>query len=75
MRVKRASEAGTNKPDFVGFTEAGIVGCKMGVNAVGIGLCVNGLVTNRDGVNGFRKPSICDAARSWMPGPSTKLCY
>jgi isopenicillin-N N-acyltransferase-like protein len=56
MRVKRSSEPGTGKPDFVGFTEAGIVGCKMGVNAAGIGLCVNGLVTNRDGANGFRKP-------------------
>jgi isopenicillin-N N-acyltransferase like protein len=56
MRVKRSAEPGTGKPDFVGFTEAGIVGCKMGVNAAGIGLCVNGLVTNRDGINGFRKP-------------------
>jgi isopenicillin-N N-acyltransferase like protein len=56
MRVKRASEPGKGKPDFVGFTEAGIVGCKMGVNAAGIGLCVNGLVTQRDGANGFRKP-------------------
>jgi isopenicillin-N N-acyltransferase-like protein len=56
MRVKRSSEPGTDKPDFVGFTEAGIVGCKIGVNAAGIGLCVNGLVTNRDGVNGLRKP-------------------
>jgi isopenicillin-N N-acyltransferase like protein len=56
MRVKRSSDPGTTKPDFVGFTEAGIVGCKMGVNAAGIGLCVNGLVTNRDGANGFRKP-------------------
>ena len=44
------------KPDFVGFTEAGIAGCKIGVNAAGIGLCVNGLVTQRDGANGFRKP-------------------
>ena len=56
MRVKRSSEPGKDKPDFVGFTEAGIVGCKMGVNAAGIGLCVNGLVTQRDGANGFRKP-------------------
>ena len=54
MRVKRSSESG--KPDFVGFTEAGMVGCKMGVNEAGIGLCVNGLVTSRDGANGFRKP-------------------
>ncbi len=56
MRVQRSSEPGKNKPDFVGFTEAGIIGCKMGVNAAGIGLCVNGLVTQRDGANGFRKP-------------------
>jgi len=56
MRVKRSSEPGKDKPDFVGFTEAGIAGCKMGVNAAGIGLCVNGLVTQRDGANGFRKP-------------------
>ncbi|HTR37647.1 MAG TPA: C45 family peptidase [Bryobacteraceae bacterium] len=56
MRVQRSSEPGVGKPDFVGFTEAGIVGCKIGVNAAGIGLCVNGLVTQRDGANGFRKP-------------------
>ncbi len=56
MRVKRSSESGKTKPDFVGFTEAGIVGCKMGVNEAGIGLCVNGLVTARDGANRFRKP-------------------
>ena len=56
MRVQRSSEPGMGKPDFVGFTEAGIAGCKIGVNAAGIGLCVNGLVTQRDGANGFRKP-------------------
>ena len=56
MRVQRSPEPGVGKPDFVGFTEAGIAGCKMGVNAAGIGLCVNGLVTQRDGANGFRKP-------------------
>jgi len=56
MRVQRSSEPGVGKPDFVGFTEAGIAGSKIGVNAAGIGLCVNGLVTQRDGANGFRKP-------------------
>ncbi len=56
MRVQRSSESGKGKPDFVGFTEAGIAGCKIGVNPAGIGLCVNGLVTQRDGANGFRKP-------------------
>jgi len=56
MRVQRSRQSGAGKPDFVGFTEAGIVGCKIGVNEAGIGLCVNGLVTQRDGANGFRKP-------------------
>jgi len=56
MRVQRSSQPGVGKPDFVGFTEAGIAGCKIGVNAAGIGLCVNGLVTKRDGANGIRKP-------------------
>jgi isopenicillin-N N-acyltransferase like protein len=56
MRVERSAESRTPKPDFVGFTEAGIAGCKIGVNAAGIGLCVNGLVTTRDGANGLRKP-------------------
>ncbi len=56
QRVRREGAPGTAKPDFVGFTEAGIVGSKMGVNSAGIGLCVNGLVTRRDGANGLRKP-------------------
>jgi isopenicillin-N N-acyltransferase like protein len=56
QRVRRSAEPSGGKPDFVGFTEAGIVGCKSGVNAAGIGLCVNGLVTRRDGANGLRKP-------------------
>jgi len=55
-RVRRSAGRGQGKPDYVGFTEAGIVGCKMGVNAAGIGLCVAGLVTSRDGANGLRKP-------------------
>lgn len=56
QRVARSATPGAGKPDYVGFTEAGIVGCKMGINAAGIGLCVNGLVTARDGANGLRKP-------------------
>lgn len=51
MRVHRK-----NAPDFVGFTEAGIAGCKMGVNEYGIGLCVNGLVTPEDGRNKHHRP-------------------
>lgn len=56
QRVRRAASPDEGKPDFVGFSEAGIVGSKMGVNAAGIGLCVNGLVTPRDGATGMRKP-------------------
>lgn len=51
LRVRREG-----KPDFVGYTEAGIVGCKMAINEAGIGLCVNGLVTAEDGRSRYRKP-------------------
>lgn len=56
QRIRRSSVPGEGKPDVIGFSEAGIVGSKMGVNAAGIGLCVNGLVTPRDGTPGLRKP-------------------
>lgn len=54
--VKRVRRAGSGKPDYVGFTEAGIVGCKMGVNSAGVGLCIAGLVSEREGGAGLRKP-------------------
>lgn len=56
QRIRRSSTPGEGKPDMIGFSEAGIVGSKMGVNAAGIGLCVNGLVTPLDGTTGLRKP-------------------
>jgi isopenicillin-N N-acyltransferase like protein len=56
QRIRRSSVPGEGKPDMIGFSEAGIVGSKMGVNAAGIGLCVNGLVTPMDGTTGLRKP-------------------
>lgn len=56
QRVRREGAPGSGKPDFIGFSEAGIVGSKMGVNSVGIGLCVNGLVSSLDGTTGMRKP-------------------
>jgi isopenicillin-N N-acyltransferase like protein len=43
-------------PDFVSVTEAGIVGGKMGLNACGIGLVENGLASDLDGCNPYRKP-------------------
>ncbi len=32
----------------LGFTEAGIFGCKIGLNSAGIGLCINGLYSSDD---------------------------
>lgn len=55
QRVRR-SHLEHGKPNVVGFFEAGIVGAKMGVNESGIGLCINGLVSDRDGRNGLRLP-------------------
>lgn len=66
--VKRVKRSGTGKPDYVGFTEAGIVGCKMGVNSAGVGLCIAGLVSETEGGTQLRKPvhvrcaEILDAA-------------
>lgn len=38
-------------PAFLGFTEAGIVGAKVGLNAAGVGLAINGLVSDRDALD------------------------
>jgi isopenicillin-N N-acyltransferase like protein len=38
------------------FTEAGIVGGKIGVSSNGIGLCVNGMTTSKDDWSSLRKP-------------------
>jgi isopenicillin-N N-acyltransferase-like protein len=45
-----------DKPNMVAMTEAGIVGGKIGVNEHGIGMTLNGLVTEKDGEEPFRKP-------------------
>lgn len=55
-RVRRGQTQDTGKPDYIGFTEAGIAGCKMGVNAAGIGLCLSGLTTEHEGGPDLRKP-------------------
>ncbi len=36
------------RPGTLGFTEAGIVGAKIGLNDAGVGLLINGLVSNLD---------------------------
>jgi len=51
LRIRRR-----DKPSLVCFTEAGIVGGKMGVNECGIGLVENGLASSHDGCNPYRKP-------------------
>lgn len=54
MAVSRVHKEGS--PSFVGLHEAGVVGCKMGVNENGMGLVVNGLITPEDGKNKFTRP-------------------
>ncbi len=51
LRVRRDTG-----PDFICYTEAGIVGGKMGVNQHGIALVENGLVSDHDGANAYEKP-------------------
>src|SRR3989442_2270446 len=43
-------------PDVLCFTEAGVVGGKIGLNSAGIGLAINGLISNRDDWERLRKP-------------------
>ncbi|HYS71470.1 MAG TPA: C45 family peptidase, partial [Thermoplasmata archaeon] len=38
------------------FTEAGIAGAKIGLNSAGVGLAINGLVSNLDSWSRLRKP-------------------
>ncbi len=38
------------------FTEAGIAGAKIGLNGAGVGLAINGLVSNRDSWSHLRRP-------------------
>lgn len=45
-----------DKPNMVAMTEAGIVGGKIGINEHGVGVSVNGLISESDGENPYRKP-------------------
>ncbi|MBK0328999.1 hypothetical protein I5535_17100 [Rhodobacteraceae bacterium F11138] len=69
VAIKRVRQQSRGRPDYIGFTEAGIVGCKMGVNSAGVGLCIAGLVSEREGGKHLRKPvhvrcaEILDAPR------------
>jgi isopenicillin-N N-acyltransferase-like protein len=45
-----------NKPDLLCFTEAGVFGGKIGLNALGLGLVINGLNSNKDDWSKIQKP-------------------
>jgi isopenicillin-N N-acyltransferase-like protein len=46
----------TTGPDVLSFTEAGVVGGKIGLNSAGIGLAINGLISNKDDWERLHKP-------------------
>jgi len=46
----------TTGPYVLCFTEAGVVGGKIGLNSEGIGLTINGLISNKDDWERLRKP-------------------
>lgn len=48
--------SGDDTANHIALTEAGIVGGKIGVNEHGIALTLNGLVTDADGKQPFRRP-------------------
>ena len=46
----------TTGPNVLCFTEAGVVGGKIGLNSEGVGLAINGLISNKDDWERLRKP-------------------
>src|SRR6266536_2854886 len=45
-----------NGPDVLSFTEAGVVGGKIGLNSDGLGLLINGIVSSKDDWARLKKP-------------------
>lgn len=45
-----------NSPDTLSFTEAGVVGGKIGLNSEGLGLLINGIVSSKDDWARLKKP-------------------
>jgi len=45
-----------NGPDVLSFTEAGVVGGKIGLNSEGLGLLINGIVSSKDDWSRLKKP-------------------
>ncbi len=42
--------------ETLGFTEAGIVGAKIGLSSAGVGLCINGMTTTKDDWSRLSRP-------------------
>src|SRR3989304_4780182 len=53
---RAAGGGGDGRPASLGFTEAGIAGAKIGLNDAGLGLAINGLVSDRDTWSRPKKP-------------------
>jgi isopenicillin-N N-acyltransferase like protein len=51
--LKVRNESG---PDVLSFTEAGVIGGKIGLNSSGIGLLINGIVSSKDDWARLKKP-------------------
>ena len=57
-------------PGSLAFTEAGIAGAKIGLNDAGVGLAINGLVSDQDSWSRLRKPFH---VRCWEVLAATRL--
>jgi isopenicillin-N N-acyltransferase-like protein len=56
LRRKGGACQGGVRPGFVCVSQAGIAGGMMGLNEAGLGLCVNGLISDHDGRHATEKP-------------------
>ncbi|MEE9237876.1 MAG: C45 family peptidase [Thermoplasmata archaeon] len=57
-------------PEFLAFTEAGIVGGKIGLNSSGLGLLINGLISDQDS---WERLGVPFHVRCWQILQSTSL--
>src|SRR4029077_5555009 len=65
-----------NGPDVLSFTEAGVVGGKIGLNSEGLGLLINGIVSSKDDWARLKKPfhvRCWDILRSKTLGRAVKV--
>src|SRR5712664_4285525 len=65
-----------NGPDVMSFTEAGVVGGKVGLNSEGLGLLINGIVSSKDDWARLKKPfhvRCWEILRSKTLGKATRI--